>query len=188
MSFDVEISKYLHDKCVKFAEERIAGSKSLYAYRGESKSSKMVDDIVIGTLGEWGVYKFLRGMGFDVKKPDMRIYEKKRKSFASDLSCSDFNYHVKSQGLTSFKRYGASWLLQRTDKIVVTEDRKELLVFVNVDGLVVSVLGVVRASDISNEDLWSECKVPRYRHSKVALYWDDIKHLNMMNFMMEVCK
>ena len=55
----IELSKYFLDKCKKFAEDRIKDSSQIYKWRGEVSSSKMIEDCVIGTLGEWGAFKYL---------------------------------------------------------------------------------------------------------------------------------
>jgi hypothetical protein len=182
----LKISKEQFAKAVDFAEQRIDKSSKLYAYRGESKVDKMIDDIVIGTVGEFGVAKYLRSRGLTTTRPDLKIYEAKRKSFDADLFAhlkideeqqitKTYNIHVKSQGVTSAKRYGNSWLLQKSDKIVKEPGKNDLFVFTNVDGLEVEILGVVACKDIIDFDLLDECKVPYYRHSKHALYFKDIK-------------
>jgi hypothetical protein len=168
------ISKYIYDKCVQFAHDRIDGSASLYKYRGESNKNKQIEDIVIGTCGEWGAYRFLKEHGYEVAKPDMKIYENSRKSFSADLTDGDALFHVKSQSVISRERYGSSWLFQRSDALVRAPEPEEYLVLTSVDGREVEILAVIDANLICKHDLWGECKVPRYRHSKVALYLDQI--------------
>ena len=170
----IKISDYIYSKCVKFAEERMGGSAELYSYRGEKNKSKMLDDIIIGCLGEWGAYKFLNDKGIKVKKPDMNIYEKKRKSFSADLFNDEYSFHVKSQSEVSRKRYGSSWLLQRSDKIISDPGDGEYFLLTSVVDKEVEILACIFIADIVNNNLWGECKVPYYRHSKVALYLDDL--------------
>lgn len=170
----IKISDYIYKKCVKFAEERMGGSADCYFYRGEKNKAKMLDDIIIGTLGEWGAYKFLNSIDIKVSKPDMKIYEKRRKSFDADLVSEKFKFHVKSQSVISRKRYGSSWLLQRTDKVVSSPEDGEYFILTSVVDKEVEILACIFVQDIANNDLWGECKVPRYRHSKVALYLDDL--------------
>jgi hypothetical protein len=170
----IKIDKEIVDRCSKFSEERIKSSSTLYAYRGESSKAKMVEDCLIGTLGEWGAYCYLRGVGVEVSEPDMNIYPTKRKSFSADLVSSDCNFHVKSQSLSSFKRYGSSWLLQRTDKIVLSPSDSEYFLFTKVDGSEVHILGCCLIKDIVEGGLFSECRVPAYRKTKVALYLNEL--------------
>lgn len=169
----IKISKRVYNKCVKFAEERISGSKSVYAYRGESRVDKMIDDIIIGCMGEWAVEAHLSSIGFECSEPDMVIYEKKRKSFDADLYVDDICIHVKSQGVESAKRYGNSWLFQRRDSLVSNPDDNEILAFTNVDleARKVEILGYCWAKDMK----YSECKVWSYRTTKVAVYLPEIE-------------
>jgi hypothetical protein len=170
----IKVSDYIYKKCVKFAEDRMGGSADLYTYRGEKNKAKMFDDILIGTLGEWAAYKFLKDLDIKVSKPDMKIYEKRRKSFDADLTNDKFKFHVKSQSVVSRKRYGSSWLLQRSDKVVSDPQDGEYFILTCVEGKEVEILACIFIRDIVNNQLWGECKVPRYRHSKVALYLDDL--------------
>lgn len=178
----VELSKYYLDKCKKFAKDRIKDSNQLYKWRGETNKDKMIEDCVIGTMGEWGAYKYLESKGIKTTKPDMKIYEKKRKSFAGDLISDDYVFHVKSQSVVSNKRYGASWLLQRRDKVVSNPAENEYFILTKVVDRYVEILAIIRCKDIADACLWGECKVPRYRHSKVALYLDDLNSIDLWRF------
>lgn len=179
----IEVSDYLYQKAKDFATNRIGRSRDLYSYRGESRTEKMIEDIVIGTTGEYGVQKYFKDKGFYCTKPDLTIYDKQRKSFDADLYVTNgdktYKIHVKSQGEASKKRYGSSWLLQRRDKIVANPADDEFFAFTCVKGKEVEILGVIACKDIVKNGLLSECRVPKYRHSKVALYFDEIrKELN----------
>ena len=182
----VKITQEQYDKARAFAEQRIGSSKGLYSYRGESKTEKMIEDIIVGTVGEFAAAKYLRSKGLSCTRPDLKIYEAKRKSFDADLFANEsvdielninkeFKIHVKSQSVKSSKRYGNSWLLQKSDKIVKSPSKNDLFLFTNVNGLEVEILGVVACKDIVSFNLLDECKVPYYRHSKHALYFNDIK-------------
>jgi hypothetical protein len=175
----VKIGKAAIDKCIKFADERIEGSKNLYTYRGESNLSKMREDLEIGVVGEMGVYKYMVDKGYECSKPDLKIYEDRRKSFDADLFSGDIKIHIKSQGIGSAKRYGNSWLFQRSDSLVKNPSEHDLICFtnVNLEAKEVTVLGFCWAKDIVNNDKFAECKVFRYRHTKVAIYFKDLEDL-----------
>lgn len=170
----VKINSYYKKRCWEFAEKRINGSKNVYAYRGESNMEKMKQDIFIGLMAEWACYKYLKSKGIEVSKPDMKIYTGRRKSYAADLMNDDLKIHVKSQGVVSAKRYGLSWLGQKTDRLWTSPDPDDYIMFTQVDGNEVEIKGVVKASDIVNNDILAEPKVPRYRDTKIALYWNDV--------------
>ena len=178
----IKISDYIYKKCVNFAHDRIGLSADEYKYRGESSVPKMVEDVIIGTVGEWGAYKFLRDQGIKVSKPDMKIYEVKRKSFEADLMADDAIYHVKSQSVISSKRYGHSWLLQRYDKVVNNPKDNEYFIFTEVDCKNVRILGIIKCGLLKEHGLYGECKVPWYRKTKVAIYLDDINMLELFDY------
>jgi hypothetical protein len=175
----IKLGKVVYNKCVRFANKRMEGSKSLYAYRGESNMSKMKEDIVIGTFGEFGVYDYMVSKNYDCSDPDLKIYEKRKKSFDADLVSGEINIHIKSQGVSSAKRYGNSWLLQRSDSLVKNPSDKDLICFtsVNLDTREVIILGFIWAKDIVDNDRFAECKVWKYRTTKVALYFKDLEDL-----------
>ena len=165
----IKISKYNYNKCVDFAQQQLKTSSKLYAYRGEQNKEKILDDIVIGKLAELGVQKFLKS-----SKPDFTIYERKKKSYSPDLRLGNLRVHVKSQSEESVSRYGHSWLFQRSDQIVRNATPFDILVLtcVNRRKREVYILKLIRAREINK---WGECKVPSYRHSKVALYLKEIQ-------------
>jgi len=165
----VNISKYNYKKCVDFANKQLKTSADLYAYRGEAKKEKMVYDIIVGKLAELGVTKYLK-----CSKPDFTIYERKKKSYSADLRLGNLRIHVKGQSEESVARYGHSWLFQRTDGIVRNATPYDVIILteVSVRKLEVRILKLIRAREITK---WGECKVPSYRHSKVALYLKEIE-------------
>jgi hypothetical protein len=173
------ISKYYLSKATKFAEDQMETSKSLYKYRGEQNESKIKQDIIIGKLGEIAVYQYLKEKEYEANRPDFTIYNRVNKSFAADINCGSYDIHVKSQGVESARRYGNSWLLQRSDKLIKSPHKDEFLAFTNVDldSMSVNILGIIRAKDIIDYNLLDECRVPRYRHTKVALYWEHIQEI-----------
>ena len=140
----------------------------------------------MGSVGEYGVYKHLQSNGIDVCKPDLKIYEARNKSFDADLFNDDVKIHVKSQSVASAKRYGNSWLLQRSDRVTKDPGANEYFAFTNVDGRDVTILGIVKCRDIIKKELLDECKVPSYRHSKYALYWNHIAEVLNKNQRMRL--
>ena len=107
-------------------------------------------------------------------KPDFTIYERRKKSYSADLKLGNLRIHVKSQSEDSVARYGHSWLFQRTDQIVRKATPFDVLVLtcVNLRKKEVYILKLIRAREIIK---WGECKVPRYRTTKVALYLTEIQ-------------
>lgn len=189
----IPIEKIDLDKCLEFAYAQLeTSSGGLYRARGEFRQEKMVNDIVVGKLGEIGVYRFVTGLEGEfspvyrfVSAPDFSIYKGRRKSFDADVTVcfSDnedlpqYKLHIKSQSMGSYEKYGASWICQRTDKLTYKPDPIDVLVFVIVDldkGFG-NILGMVEATTLFAKGLWGECKVPSYAKTKVALYFDKIE-------------
>lgn len=164
-------------KAEEFADLRTKGSEKLYRWRGEQNSEKIRQDIIIGALGEIAVSRYLRKLGCKCSKPDFSIYEANKKSFEPDLVCDDKLLHVKSQGMESVKRYGSSWLMQKKDKLFTECSDLEYFAFtnVNVEAKTVELLGLVKVLDIVKLGCLGEPKVPSYRHTKIALYFDQIQ-------------
>lgn len=172
----ITLTDYYFNKCISFAEKQLETSKGLYAYRGESRVSKMKEDITQGKLAELAAYKYLKKKNYDVNKPDFSIYERVNKSYAPDLmtKCGK-RIHVKGQGYVSMVRYGASWLLQKSDALVKNPDENDYILMVTLSGLEANILGVVSALDLLNNGLFEDPKVERYQHTKKAIYFDSIK-------------
>ncbi len=173
----IKLSDYYFEKCAKFADDVLESNKDLYSYRGESNVMKMKEDNIYGKLGEIAAYKYMKKRGFDVNKPDFEIYERVNKSYGADLitKCGK-NIHVKSQGFKSMMRYGASWLLQKNDKITRNPTEDDYILMVSINANEADVLGVVRVLDLIDNELFEEPKVARYARTKKALYFDSIKN------------
>lgn len=174
----ISLPKSIIDKCKKFAQERMNDSAAHYRYRGEHNFDKMVEDIIAGTMGEFAVYKYLKSIDMPCTAPDLTIYKARKKSYSADLSTNSFNIHVKSQSVKSIKRYGKSWLFQKSDKIVKDPSLEDLLAFTSVDleNNTVEILGFLSPIELNKKNLWGECKVPKYRHTKLAVYLEDLEN------------
>jgi len=163
-------------KILDFVSARCGEDQGLYAKRGVFKR----EDVLAGAIGEVGVYKLLRKHGFKVNKPDFEIYSKGNKSFDADLVDATRYFHVKSQTMESAKKYGHSWLLQRSDKIVKAGIRKHYIVPTNVNLTtnVVTIFGIIPTLTLHEWGCFGECAVPYFRHSKVAIYLESLKMLS----------
>lgn len=172
----IELSSYYYDKCLNFAQGQLDTSKYCYNSRGELRQDKIVQDICIGKLGEIAAYKYLTTRGYKASRPDFEIYKSGKKSFAPDIitECGK-RVHVKSQGYESMIRYGASWLLQKSDKLIRDADDLDFILMVSLKGLSADVLGVVKVKDLIDNNLFSKPAVPRFAETKIAVYYDSLK-------------
>ena len=177
----IYLTEELITKCEQFALDRIGLSEDLYRKRGEDRKSKMVEDIKVGTMAEWAVFRYLsENMPecAEITAPDMEIYTAKNKSFGADLIYTavdyKFNFHIKSQTYKSASQYGASWLFQKEDKLFRDADESEFLIFCLVEGNRVDIKAIVRVADIVEAELLDEPKVWKYKNSKRAIYLDQV--------------
>lgn len=164
------VRKESMEKAYKFAADRLGGSKDLYEKRGEKNLSKIEQDIITGAVAELAVYNFFRRNKIKTTKPDMTIYEKKKKSFSADLRSTKYNIHVKAQSFKSANKYGASWLFQKEDKLFKEPSDNELIVFCLVDDTYVNIEAIVSTKQIVEHELIEQPMVYRYQFTKNAIY------------------
>ncbi len=176
----MKFEKDIMDVLIQFAHDQLAsGSGALYKSRGEAVQQKVIDDIVSGKMGEYCAYMTISKYFPDVvTEPDLEIYKGRRKSFGADLSVGDIGVHVKTQSFGSIKRYGKSWLFQKSDKLVSSPSEKDIIAFVSVgeDGEAVFDFAC-RAVDLVS--VYGTPKVPSYANTKKALYYIDIEKSNI---------
>ncbi|MBV6514164.1 MAG: hypothetical protein FMNOHCHN_03754 [Ignavibacteriaceae bacterium] len=171
----IQVTDSVLEKCTAFAKARMEGSKQLYRIRGELNDEKMKEDLIIGAIAEFAVYKLLKSKIKGLSKPDLKIYEKKKKSFSPDLQSDQACVHVKAQTEASAKAYGTSWLFQRTDKIFSEERKNEYLCLCVVkQNRDTEILAIVKLEDLKRYKLLKKPKVPRYKLTKVAIYAEDL--------------
>lgn len=173
----IKISQHILNKCITFAGLRLSDSEKLYMKRAPTDKFKVHSDLLAGIIGEYAAYKYLKSIGIAVTKPDLALYTTRKKSFNADLSGDLVKIHVKSQTSDSVKRYGHSWILQKTDPMLSKPKDNEYLLFTEVDGDEVTILGLVKVQEMVDNKLIGECRVPAFAKTKVALYLDDLKPL-----------
>lgn len=166
-------------RCQEFADQRMSQGVELYKHRGESSVKKIHLDIVTGAVAEYAVYEYLLSKGYAPTPPDLNIYEASKKSFAADIKVGDRHLHVKSQTVDAAKKYGASWLFQKTDRVISTPSEHDLMAFCLVDGDTVELKAIVSTIELVDAEIWKEPKIPRYRHTKSALYLTDVLSSNI---------
>lgn len=176
----IEVTSEIKQQSKEFAENVIETNVNQYARRNQGNRAKIINDIMVGKVAEFAVYQYYKSMGLDCTQPDTTVYEAKKKSFDADLIVSENldlkHIHVKSQLLSSAKRYGASWMFQKTDKLI--EKPKEvdyIALCLTPDSLdFVELQCILPASRITH--LYALPKLPQL-YSKRALYWDDVSSL-----------
>jgi len=107
----ISISKTRWEKKLVSFSERVSRTTN-YSDCGQTSLTFKTYQHFVGKLIELSVFFLLTEYGFDPKEPDFSIYEKKDKSWLSDLSVDGFDISVKGQDLSSAKRFGLSWTFQ----------------------------------------------------------------------------
>jgi len=172
--------------CEKFADERYGEDQSTYKKRGGFKR----EDILTGAMAEVAVCNALRDAGLKVTDPDFTIHAKGKKSFDADLTDGNYSFHVKGQSMSSAKKYGDSWLLQRFDPILSDPPRKHYMVPTTVDMTEnqVEIHAIVPLVTIVNQGCVGECALTWFRKTKVAIYLKDIKRLQKHQRWRFICE
>ena len=157
----------------RFATKRVEQNLALYEKRGGFKK----EDIVSGAMAELAVHQLLKSKKVNVGKPDFTIHTTRQKSYDADLTDGKHKFHVKGQTLESKSRYGASWIMQRTDPIINKPEKLHYLVPCTVDVKTgrVEIYGVMSITSLVEQGCIGECKLEWFRKTKVALYLDHIE-------------
>ena len=157
----------------RFATRRVEQNLALYEKRGGFKK----EDLISGAMAELAVYGLLTSRGIKVGKPDFTIHATKQKSYDADLTDGKHKFHVNGQTLESRMRYGASWIMQRTDPILRKPERLHYLIPCTVDVKTgrVEVYGVMSITSLITNGCIEECKLEWFRRTKIALYLNTIE-------------
>lgn len=107
----IKLTNFQVAECQDFATRCVTTNK-YYASRGQSDTTKITNDILVGKLGEYATYEFLKLKYTDVSAPDIGIH--KVKAHDADITADSIKFSVKTQTLDSIRRYGMSWLMERS--------------------------------------------------------------------------
>lgn len=172
-SIKVNIGNIEYNRCVEFADLCYNTNKDEYARRNQFDRSKIINDIIIGKLGEIAVYHYLcKKRNIECEYPDFEIYSKEYKSFDSDIRCEKYNIHVKSQNISSAEKFGDSWQFQKKDKLTFDPEPNDLICLTTVCNNIVEIKKIVYAKDIV--DKYKEPVLEKLRTTKTTLYLKDI--------------
>lgn len=148
-----------------FADAREENDSSFYKRRGGFKR----EDIVCGALAEIAAFKYLFKKGLKVNFPDFTIH--KKKSFSADLSDGENFFHVKGQTTASEKKYGCSYLFQKSDKLVTSPKENSYIICCVAD---LNTNEVEIKADLAAADIvWGAPKIKWLERTKVAFYLED---------------
>ena len=174
--------------CDAFAEECVKTNVNHYAKRRQTNIDKITEQIAQGKLAEVAVAKLL-----DTTPPDFTIYKPREKKFDADMVLGDRKIHVKSCARNS--KYPISWVFQfgnggkgHTDPLLKTEDDNDLIALVIVNGAEVELFGLVRATEMTEKDLYKDPILKWLVGVKKVLYADDVKKYLLKEFSKNIEK
>ena len=183
-SLTVELKPKDIIKAEEFAKCRLEDSSAHYSRRGQSNTDKIKYDITVGALGEIGIYRVLKRLGFKVTAPDFKIYAAKNKSYDADLQDKEGNrFHCKSQSIESKEMYGSSYILQyggngegHVDKLFKNRTNKDFLIpcLVDIENKEVTIYGCIKVETLFKKDLVKLPRVKWLEFSKRAVYLEDL--------------
>ena len=101
------------DKCYVFAN---TCSNHCYSQRNQNNRDKIINDIIVGKLGEIVAYQYIISKNNKCSMPDFKVYAPNEKSWQPDLITDNYKIHVKSQDNQQAKIFGASWTFQLSNK------------------------------------------------------------------------
>lgn len=177
----VNIKKF-KERCMKFAEESVESSSSMWSRGGRISKERLIYDIYVGKLGEWAAYTALKYREDGITKPDHRVLTAGQKSFDADLQSPQYLYHCKTQSMESSAKYGISWIFQyeeggRKDPMVKNPGPKDVAVLMCMGRDEVKIMAIVKVVDLVKANALEEAASPFFRNSKKAIYWETIKSM-----------
>jgi hypothetical protein len=168
----IKLSNSEIKKCEQFSHDVVHTNIDKYRERNQTDIDKIVNDIYVGKLCEYAVFKLLKSKNKSVNEPDLKVYSARRKSFSADLTDGKFQYHVKGMKQETAIRFGLSWSFQVEDKLVKFPTDNDVLVLCEIAGNDVDIKTIIKAKDLS--ELYTFPKLAKLKHIKRVLMWDDI--------------
>jgi len=169
---NVEVTKKQFFASIDFSKNVIDTNISKYNQRKQDDYSKIFNDILIGKVGEFGVYNYLIKKGKVCCPPDLEIYGVINKSFDADLQCESNNIHVKSQEYYASKDFSLSWSFQKEDPLTFKPENQDFIAFTLVKGLNVDVKKIIRANNLTLK--YKDPLIDRLKGTKKVIYYLDL--------------
>ncbi len=183
--YDYRPTKEEVKMCLDFAERLIKETKYLYTLRNPQTLKKILNDQVIGKLGEIASYEFLKSKGIITSYPDFNVYKDRSLiSFDADLKNEEYNFHCKSQSIEQAWKFGLSWTFQYDDKyktgkdsLILRSNDNDILIVsvVNMKKNIVRVYGAMKCNILNKYNLFKDPISERLKGVKKVAYYVDLK-------------
>lgn len=185
---------YWH-RCRLYAENEFDTVKKTRAQRGQTNPSRIKHQTAVGKMGELIACDWLREKGYNCSDPDFTIYSGRKKSWESDMhilsSHGKFKVACKAQDEVSARKYGRSWIFQKggrgyghTDPVIQSGESLSVFVSIDLGAQTAEVMGPFRMCHM--RPLFKEPRLKSMRYSKVALYWEDMQHVEVYDGVSEI--
>lgn len=169
-------------------------SKSLidrYARRGQYNSSKIIQDMIIGKIGEIETYLYFvnqYGVNSIIHKPyvlneDMsNVRDDDDFEHDADLIVNEMNIHIKTQNYEQSKRFGSAWVFQRSHVSALKQQdtSHDHVAFCEVDlKKNLYSLKVFKPLDyLLDNNMFRDMKIQKYNHgprAKFSVHYEDFE-------------
>ena len=155
-------------------------STTHYSNRNQFDNEKRKQDQLIGKLGEFASFEYLKQ--YNISTPDCKIYSSNNKSWEADLHSKENNFHIKSQSLEQSKRFGMSWIFQfdrgKDLEIFNNKSNKDFVVFVVVSNKMEQVnsyiCACVSVPFLHENNLFEEPVSNKLKGIKKAVYYSSL--------------
>jgi hypothetical protein len=161
--------------CSEFANKVVSTNIDKYAERNQTDIQKIINDIYVGKVAEYAVYKLLVSRGKSVKEPDVEVYSAKKKSFSADLTDGTLQFHVKCMKKEAAERYGLSWSFQMEDPLIRRPNESDVLVLCEYDNDNIDIKAFIKANKVTS--IYTKPFLKKLEYIKKVLMWDDVYKL-----------
>ena len=162
-----------------FAKRVVDTNLDEYASRGQTDTERIIGQIARGKVAEVAVYRLWQEMDLDriIEPPDFDVYSANDKDFSADLRSVDTHLHVKSVSEEDVRRYGASWVFQQNDPLVIQPSEEDVIVLCVTHGKAERSDGATVSHVLSGrkaQRYYAPMRVPHLRRTKVCIYAEDL--------------
>lgn len=180
---------YLNDNDIltakKFSKECVSTNIDKYASRNQHDIHIIKNQIFIGKIGEYAVYRFLKQYGLNVTKPDVKIYSH-IKNWDADLKLDNLKIHVKSQYVKQSQLFGTSWTFQcgvnDKDKLFTNYDDNDYISFVKVFDEYVEIYSIIPFKTLCEKNLFKNPLKDSLKNKKKVVYKKDLTRMGKFNW------
>jgi len=193
MIFQQTISDKIVNLCKQHANYYGTSLIERYVRRGQHDSEKIIQDMIVGKIGEVGTYLyFVKTYGVDaisvkpylLKEDLSNVKDHNDFSHDADIVVNNMNIHIKTQNREQTKRFGSTWVFQRShvEELQRHDTTNEHVAFCEVD-LKTNLyqLKIFQSLDyLLENNMFKDMTISKYNHgpkAKFSVYHKDFLKL-----------